>query len=474
MKDAGLTVIKGLASIVLFLISLQSFAQETIDLPQAINYALTQNRELARSALGVDFSAFEVTKANAEFRLKISPEVSIGFSDGQELSSYGVRATKKLAWGTELSIGSHLLKEQGDYASINRGSIQVEIQQPVFRSFGSLIHKEALIQANNDLKTAQRSLEMQKADLIVEAVQTYEKILQLERQVQSDQESFQRMDKLYRITKAKEILGRTTRIDTLRVELLRGQALFRLEATQERLSSGQRDFAELLGFSPDKVFKLKPTPLLEYKVPQPEEAIQIALRNRLDYAQILQDYMDANRGVRVAQKRLLPDLKLIARKEWFGDAESLQDFSLMKESIWFVGISFDMDFDLKRERAALDQASNYQNSAFQTIEIVELSIVRQVHQQILAYRRAQAELKIAERNFNLAAARAKLAQRLFELGRSDNFSVTDAEESYLQAENQLLSAQAEASLAGYWLSHVLGTLVEPSEQLKPKPIQKDQ
>jgi len=474
MKNTGLTIIKGFTSIVFFLISLQSFAQETIDLPQAINYALTQNRELGRSALGVYSSAFEVTKAKTELQLNISPEVSVGFSDGRELSSYGVRASKKLTWGTEMSVGSHLLKERDDYVSLNRGSIQIEIQQPIFRNFGSLIHKEALIQASNDFKTAQRSLEMLKADLVIEVVQTYEKLLQLKRQVQSDQESFKRMDKLYRITKAKEILGRTTRIDTLRVEHLRGQALFRLEATQERLSSAQRDFAELLGFSPDKVFKLKSTPLLEYKVHQPEEAIRIALQNRLDYAQILQDYMDVNRGVHIAQRRLLPDLKLIARKEWFGEVESLQDFSHLNENIWFVGISFDMDINLKRERAALEQARLNQNSAFQTIEIVELSIARQVHQAILAYRRAQAELEIAERNFNLAAARAKLAQRLFELGRGDNFSVTDAEESYLQAENQLLSVQANVSLAGYWLSNVLGTLIEPSEELKPKPIQKDQ
>jgi outer membrane protein TolC len=474
MKKNELTIIKGFAFIVFFLISLQNFAQETINLPQAINFALTQNRELGRSFLGVDSSAFEVTKAKTDFQLNISPEVSLGFSDGQELSSYGVRASKKLNWGTELSVGSHLIKESGDYASFNRGSIQVEIQQPIFRNFGSLIHEEALIQASNDLKTAQRSLEMQKAELIIEVVQTYEKLLQLKRQVQSDQASFTRMDKLYRTTRAKEILGRTTRIDTLRVEHLRGQALFRLEATREGLSSAQRDFAELLGFSPDKTFELISTPILEYKVPQPEEAIQIALQNRLDYAQILQDYKDANRGVHIAQRRLLPDLNLVARREWFGEVESLSDFSHLNESIWFVGISFDMDFNLRKERAALEQARLSQESSFKTIEIIELSIARQVHQAILAYRRAQAELKIAERNFNLAAARAKLAQRLFELGRGDNFSVTDAEESYLQAENQLLSVQAEVSLAGYWLSHVLGTLIEPSEELKPELIQKDQ
>ncbi len=460
-----------LVAIVFLFISLQCFSQETIDLPQAIKYALVQNRGLARSALDVDSNTLGIAMAKAEFRLNIRPEVSLGLFDNQGSSRYGIGASKKLAWGTTLSVSSSIISDKNAGDNSYRAGLQLEIQQPIFRNFGTLIHGENLIQASNNLKTAQRRLELEKANLIIDVVQAYENILLLNRQVHSDQESSKRMDRLYRITKAKEFLGRTTRIDTLRVELLRGQALLRLQATQEHLSSAQRDFANLLGFPINKIFKLVPTLTLKYKVLEADEAINVALKNRLDYAQALQDHEDFYRGARISQRRLLPNMNLVARKEWVGERANLADAS-PRESKWTFGVSFDMDFNLAKERAALGIAHNYLNSSSKAIEITELSIARQVHQQLLVYKRTQSELKIATRNLSLASSRAKLARRLFELGRGDNFSVTDAEEAFLQAENQLFSAQEEASLAGYRLSYILGTLIESPEVLKPISIQR--
>jgi outer membrane protein TolC len=52
------------------------------------------------------------------------------------------------------------------------------------------------------------------------------------------------------------------------------------------------------------------------------------------------------------------------------------------------------------------------------------------------------------------------------LGRGENFPVTDAEEAYLQAEKQWLSAQTESAIFKYRLFHVLGTLIEAPKELK--------
>ena len=117
----------------------------------------------------------------------------------------------------------------------------------------------------------------------------------------------------------------------------------------------------------------------------------------------------------------------------------------------------------------MDQAQVAEKSASQAIELERLLIERQVMQQLEGYRRAVAELRIAEQNFELAAGRAKLAGRLFTVGRGDNFAVTDAEVALSQAESQLFSARSEASVSAYQLSRVLGTLVEAPRELRPKP-----
>lgn len=446
-----------------------SFAQEPLDIARAIEYALRQNRELVRSALAVDSSELGVRSAQAEFQISLRPEASSSsvLAGDKNAKAYGLTASKKLIWGTQLRMSGRELSDLGD-ENLHRSSIQLEIEQPIFRNFGPLIHGEATIQANNDLKTARRRFGMQKADLVVEVVTTYESIFRLEHQVRSDRESFKRMDVLCKLTRAKELLGRTTRIDTLRVELLRGQALSRFEANKKRLFSAERDFAELLGFPPDKVFDLKPTPVLDFPVPEFEEAVRVALQNRLDYAQVLQDHVDARRSVRIARKKLLPDLKLILRHKWFGEGQSASDARRLDENVWFFGITTGTDITAGKERIALTRAHIDETSASETIKIVELSIARQVQQHLLAYRRAQEEWQLSEQNFNLAKSRAILARRLFELGRGENISVTDAEQAYWLAENQLFAARAESSISGYRMFRVLGTLSEVSQELKPK------
>ncbi|MCX6565107.1 MAG: TolC family protein [Candidatus Aminicenantes bacterium] len=439
---------------------------EAVDLSGAIRMALARNRDLARSAFGMSINALDVIRAESAFRLDVRPELYLNSEGSRTATGGGLSVSQKLPWGTQASVEGILAGSSGDGSPLRQKVLQVEISQPLFRNFGALVQREPVVQARQNYRAALRTLEMEKSALALRVIESYESILQLGRRVLVEQASADRMEKLVRLTRAKEVLGRTTRVDTLRAELLRGQAQFRLETIRETLSFEQRDFAELLGADPDTVFDLKPTVLLEVNVPPLEESLKMALRNRLDYAQALQDGADAARGIRIAGRKLLPGLNLVARKSWT-EGDALVSVATSNDH-WAVGLSLDMNVNLKEERAALEQARLYGSSADLATGIVELSIAREVNQQRAAYRRARAALGISERNKDLAASRQKLAQRLFELGRGDQFSVTDAEETFLEAENQWLSARAEASLAGFRLLYVLGTLVETPDDLKPR------
>lgn len=468
MTVSWLGTSRRLGAAAIILLATGSHADETIDLIQAVNYALSQNKRLARSALDVKANAFRVTEAQADFLVSVRPELSLGAAEGKETSAYGLRASKKLPWGTEAAVSGRMSAGQDDAGSdLRRGSVLVEIQQPLFRNFGPLVQTEGVTQAGSDLKTARRRYETRKADLVVEVADAYESLIRLGRQVESAKDSVKRFTRLHRLTKAKEALGRTTRVDTLRVELQLGQARVRLETHQERLASARRDFADLLSFPADTLFHLAPTVQIEIGAANADEAVRTALASRLDYAQALSDSDDAERGARIASRRLWPDLKLAGRYEQYGEGTSRADASRLDRGAWFVGFSVDTDFNLAKDRAVSERARIVEASARRAVEIVELSIAREVQSALLAWRRAQAEAKIAERNFGLARARARLAQRLFEIGRGDNFTVTDAEESYLQAEDQMLQARAEATVSTYRLFRAMGTLLEPPADLKP-------
>ena len=404
------------------------------------------------------------------------PQASVIGSAEDSGYSYGLSTSKKLITGTQLSITAGVEDMPNELsgvsgisgAGLRQGRVQVAISQPIFRNFGRLINGEGLLQAGNDLKTAQRQYELQKNDLVISVVETYERLLRLQRQVDSEAESFRRMDQLHRVTEAHELLGKTTRVDTLRVALLRGEAASRLELAKQRLSSTQMDFVELLGFSPDADLQLAPVPTLAFEMPEINEAVKIALQNRVDYAQVLQDREDSLRNVSIARRRLLPDVRLTVGHEWQGDGAGQSGVFDLDENIWFFRVSVGTDLNPAIQRADLGNARLRERSATELIEIIELSIARLVQQHLLAHRRAREELDIATQNFGLAASRAKLTRRLFELGRENNFSVTDAETAFIQSENRLFLAQSESVNSGYRLMRALGTLVESPAHLKPK------
>lgn len=443
-------------------------AEDRIDLDTAIRSAVERNRELVRSALGVRKGELNITDARTAFGVSVLPDGSASGQSDQDEWQYGLLAQKKTTWGTEMSVRGNLREVSvNDAPDYKRGLIRVEISQPLFKDFGRLVHTEFLKQANEALLRERRNWEQQKAQLVVQVVKSFETIIQLEARIRSDEAMHARTEKLYALTKAREKQGRTTRVDSLRVELQRGEAQARLENNREELFSARREFAELIGMEPDAEFVLEPPPLLEIPLPAAEEAVRLALGNRLDYAQVLQDRRTSQRAVRIARRGLYPDLNLTARHDTFGEGATSSDATAFDEDDWFVGVTASTDLNQRKARTAWEQALVDAQGADQAVDIRRLSIAREVQQALSAYRRTHGDLERAARNGELAARRAELARNLFRIGRMDSFSVTDAESALVQAEGDVLGARAAASVSGYELLRSLGTLVESPEALKP-------
>lgn len=202
-----------------------------------------------------------------------------------------------------------------------------------------------------------------------------------------------------------------------------------------------------------------------------DEAVQTALGNRLDYAQAIQDYHAALRGVKLARRRLQPDIDLVAGNQQYGQAAAFRESAELDRNLWTVGLAGQMDLNRRKDRTAVQISEVDVRAARETVGIRALSIAREVQQAVSAYRQARSDLTLAGRNYAAAEARSELARRLFEAGRGDSFSVTDAENAFGQAESVLLSARADVCVAGYNLLRLLGTLTECPADLKPSPLE---
>lgn len=445
-------------------------AGEGIAIEKAIDLALKQNRNLRLLELSLDSARLSVQGARADFAVRVTPDGSALSSDDSDTLDYGLSVAKNTTWGTQASVDGQVSQtDSGGATNFHRATVRLELRQPLLRRFGPLVNREPVSQAESQVDATRRELELRKTDLVVQVVETYEDLLKLQRQVEFDRQALNRLEKLLRLTQARERQGRSSHVDVLRVEQQKGDAEIHRNQTLERLQSVRADFADLLGFPAEHVFLAVPEPMLTVETSDSRQAASVALENRLDYAQVLQDCRDAERGVRIARRNLLPDLNLISRYERSGEGSTASGATDLNDDSWFVGLTLESDLNRRKERVALGQAVISEKTARQTIGIVESGVRRQVRQALATYERARSEVVFAERNLQFAQSRATLARRLYEIGRGDNFSATDAESALSQAQNQMLSAQAEASVAAYRLLRSMGTLIEYPEDLKPAP-----
>jgi len=326
-------------------------AQQRVDLPGALSLAMARNRELARAALAAESARISVRQALSDFTVGVKPSGNVGMTEDGREATYALEAGRKLIWGSEVSVaGGASLREDDETNDVRRLGLRLEIQQPLFRNWGSLIHGEPIRLADSAVKRARRAIEMQKADLAVQVADTYQRILLLEQQIRADEAALARLDRLCRLTRTRERQGRATRVDTLRMELQRGQAELGLENSREQRLNAGKDFAELLGFAPDAEFALEPVPDLVFDAPSAEEAARVALQNRLDYAQALQDQADTVRGVRIARRSLWPDIRLTTRYERYGEGPEVDDATGFDEDLWFVGWTSDSELNQAKSR----------------------------------------------------------------------------------------------------------------------------
>jgi outer membrane protein len=440
---------------------------QEITVEQAVALALRQNRELRALQFSFESSGLALEDAANEFRWAIVPEGSAGYAENGAASQIGLGVRRKSVWGTQIETGARMVDRDDATEEDIDSSVRVAIQQPLLKMRGRLSNEEGIRRAESGVMSARRRMDLQRADLVVRVVELHQDLARLQNQMVSDEQSLKRHDQLYRLTRAREAQGRVTRVDLLRTEFQRGRAESALTATRQQLEFARRDLADTLGMPPDTGYIALPATALRLDVTDPAIAEHVALSNRLDFADALQSLRDARRGVRIARQNLRPTLDLVTRYERLGTGSGYGDAYRLDDELWFVGVSGDTDLYRRSERLALGQARLDAAGAENQIELLANSIRRQVQQALIAYRQAVEQADFAARNYQLARDRARLARRLFDIGRGDNFTVTDAEAELFQAESDMLRTRTESTVAAYRVLQTLGTLIEAPEELKP-------
>jgi len=443
-------------------------APQSLTLEQAIGFALRQNRDLQTARLACEDREVALAEARDEFRFTFTPRLSAGWDADAPETTAGAEVARKTILGSEVTAGAEATRtEDAAGAALYRGTATLQLTQPLLRGAGPLVVGEPLTQAGHQVLTARRDLELRKTDLVMQTAELYESILQLQTEQELENATVERLRRLARLTAVKERQGRASRADALRAELRLGEAGQRQLRLSEQLAVRRADLAELLGFAPDVEFAAEPWPVPEIVFSNRAEAVSAALSNRLDYAQLLQDHAEAQRGITLARRNLWPDLRLVTRYTRSGEGPAAGDATSWDDDTWFVGLRGETDLPDRSAGHELRRAGLAEDVARIRLDRVRDAIGKQVLQITATYERARADRQAAARNYRLAQGRMAAARRLFELGRGDSFSVGDAEDDLKNAELAWLSAQSEAALTAYRFLRATGTLVDTPDVLKP-------
>lgn len=448
-------------------------AAEEFSLLRAIDYALKYNREIELDRLAIESTHVTLADTRSSFLPVIRPHAESGAGPEGLHTEYGFSVAQRTTWGTAAELRADVSREKPTISEpYYRSTLVIALEQPLLRRLGPLTNREILTRAESRYAAALRQAELRKAEVVARVVALHEQMVAVQRQLGYARSAVERLEHLTELTRARERQGRASRLDTLRAETKLGSERLRLSALEEQSRSLANSFADLLGLPPQIEVAVIPGPRFEVQALDEANALETAFSNRLDFAQALQDVADAGRSVQIARVELLPDLNLRTRYEKTGYGQSYSEAVRWDDDSWFVGLSLSVSLPRYHSRYALRQTVLSHETAQLRLEALKSTIRREVLDAILAWRRTQAQLPVAEQNYLLARKRTILARRLFETGKTDSFAVADAEDELRRAEENWLNAETQQTIATCRLLHATGTLIQHPDSLKPPAVGK--
>ena len=453
-----------LAVMLLLALPRQNAAQAAgipLSLDEAIALALKQNINLqsARDRLTSANISLEAAKSN--FQIKIRPEVSGLFRQGEQVDqTYGIQVSKQLKSGAEFQWQTNTrIDESSDNAY--QTDVTLSVTQPLLKGRGTLPTTQELVSAERSTQSQYRALMLAQEQLMINTASNYYGILRDEMLIEVNQRALERARLLLQAAEAKLKIGMASKMDVFRAELQVLTAENGAVDARESLENTRRQFNLLLGVDLETVFEL--TSFLEYQPIeiQKEALLEYALEHRLELQEAADDVQDAERRLKIARQNLYPPLDLSLQYTFSGEGDAFEQSLELDKNYWGIGVTSSFDLDFASDRATYQQAQLALNSAIRAWESTQQDVILEVLQMINSVKQAQARVELQKQSVVQAEKQLELSGLRYKKGLSDNLEVIDAEEALLNANTNYYAAIVQHLVAKMRLKQVAATLEVP-------------
>lgn len=425
----------------------------TLTLNQAVEIALKNNRSLQRSRLSLASSNLNVQLQNERFDIKIIPASSINYnSSDDQYWSVGVKFFKETKVGISGSITPQIEENEG----IQRSSVSLMLNVPLLRGLGTDYNLDGLYGSLYALEAARRAHYKQQDSLVINTISTVYGVINFQKQIDLLLTQIEGLKRHISLTEVKEKTGLASTMDMYRAELRYKEVQNQLTIIEKQFETYVDRLKDLLGSSMQS--DLTVTASIDY---QPvtvllDEAVAIALENRIEIEQAIRKSEESKRKVAVARHEILPIIDLHLGYKRYDETES----SFLDEEDWIVSLNGSSELFRSAARTAFEQANiSFQQSKID-IESSREDIIREVRAQINQMEKK--EKLIVDRGEQLRQAQGKLELALSKFNHqlADNFDLLEAQTQRQQVETDLLFDRIGYIIDTYKLRSVLGTLIE--------------
>ena len=360
--------------------------------------------------------------------------------------------TQRLPFGGEVSarVIHALVREiQERVGRSESGQVILDASLPLLRGAGRVAYESRYL-AEREMIYAVRRFERFRRTFIVDVAQVYFDLQQSKAAIANTNKSY--------LSQKLQSEEADFKLDMARIDIFqasRAKSSFRratasLISAKQRYESGLDRFKIRLGMSVDALLDVldqdrdESASAVDRLLPEVElaEALDVALRLRLDLLNDADRVDDARRGVLIAKNRILPDLDIGGSVVMDSDPAQLRSTQIHNERMtWRGDVQWRLD-DRKTERnayrasmIALRRAERNHEELRDGVRAEVRRALRRVAEQD-NLRRIEA-ISVVENELRLEAAIAH-----FKLGKKTNQDVVDTEDSLLIARNALAAAVA--------------------------------
>ncbi|WP_164981478.1 TolC family protein [Silvibacterium dinghuense] len=416
-----------------------------LTLPQAIDMAMKQNRDVKLDKLGIADAKQKKDIARSSYFPKIANDSKMTYIT--ELAGVAIPAGAFGDFSTTGKVpGKTLFLDQGSSLSYTSGT---NLDQPATQLFR--IH-EANRAAQADVRMADIDLERGQDDVTLKTRELYDQVLIAQQKIEAAKQ---------------EIVARTVKDDEARHDVERGNALTEaameshaafLEAKQDELEAEltlhglMLSLADLLGLPVHTPLVLDPeTAMVDVPLPSREECLRIAEAGSPELRLAEQAIEKARAGLAAAKDAYIPDVTGIAHYSYQSGVPLL----VHNFGIFGFSLQYDLFDGGKRESQVRDARTELEMSELSRQKL-EDEITVQLEQAYDKVDQWREMTRAAEAVMTARAEAARLSDREFEQSEVLPSATSEAHAQEAGSRAQLLAAQLSLSMAEAEVRRIIG------------------